>query len=92
MLANFCQVLFAIKNKKEISTVVLKNWIAAYDTRLPETCVSDLPIISDMRFLFDAYQYDMDEMQIKFICRSDKQILKRRKRLTYLLTQSCMQL
>jgi hypothetical protein len=45
----FFHFLFAIKNKKEISTVVLKNWIAAYDTRLPETCVSDLPIISDLR-------------------------------------------
>jgi hypothetical protein len=38
--------------------------MAAYHARLLGACVSHLGIISDMRILFNAYQYDTDEMQI----------------------------
>ncbi len=51
------------------------NWVAAYHTHL-DTCVSDLGIISDIRDLFDAYQFDTDEIQIKLICRSNTQAIK----------------
>jgi hypothetical protein len=42
----------------------LKMGSCVSHTRLPDTSVSDLGIISDTRILFDAYQYDTDEMQI----------------------------
>jgi len=38
--------------------------MAAYHAHILDTCISGLGIISDMRILFDAYQYDTDEMQI----------------------------
>jgi hypothetical protein len=42
----------------------------SYASPRSDTTVSDLNNISYMRILFDAYQYDTDEMQIKFIHRS----------------------
>jgi len=43
---------------------------------LPDTCVSDLGIISDMRILFNAYYSDEIQIKLICICRSDTQIIK----------------
>ncbi len=55
-----------IPNTNITHKVVLIKFHNLKHTRISDKCVFDLSNISDMRFLFDAYQYDPDEMQTKY--------------------------